>query len=78
MLRWGYLLAGLLLVLALLGAKSQMTRKQRAALLAENAALRARIAELEAELTDRQNPKRVMEWARGAGFVPITEGRWAR
>ncbi len=78
MLRWGFLLAGLLLLLALVGANAQAKRRALAELLAERAALVARVAELEAELAARKNPKRVLEWAKRAGFVPLAEGRWGR
>jgi len=77
-LRWGFLLAGLLLLLALVGANGQAKRRALAELRAERAALAARVAELEAELAARKNPKRVLEWARRAGFVPLAEGRWTR
>ncbi len=78
MLRWGFLLAGLLVALALLGAGAQERRRTLLALRAEHAALTARVAELEAALAERKNPKRVLDWAKRAGFVPLAEGRWAR
>jgi len=67
-LRWGFLLAGLLLALALLGGVAQERRRAIRELRTEHAALTARVAELEAALAG----------ARRAGFVPLAEGRWAR
>jgi len=75
-LRWGFLLAALLFLLAVVGANVQAKRRALTELRAERAALVARLAELEAELAARKNPKRVLEWARRAGFVPLAEGRW--
>jgi len=77
-LRWGYLLAGLLFLLALLGARVQTERARYRALLSEHQALTARVAELQAAYAQASSPARVLEWARVHGFVPLAEGRWAR
>ncbi len=77
-LRWGYLLAGLLFLLALLGVRGQMERARYRALRSEHAALVARAAALEAAYAEATSPARVLAWARAHGFVPLAEGRWAR
>lgn len=77
-LRWGFLLTGLLLLLALAGASNQLKQRKLTELRREHAALVARVAELEAALASLKNPKAVIRWAEKAGFVPLAEGRWAR
>ncbi len=77
-LRWGYLLAGLLFLLALLGARVQTERTRYRALLGEHQALAARVAKLQAAYAQATSPARVLEWARAHGLVPMAEGRWAR
>ena len=77
-LRWGFLLAGLLTLLAVLGYLAQSERRRLWALEQEQVALRARARALEAELWARKNPKEVLRQAKEAGFVPMAEGRWRR
>ncbi len=76
-LRWGFLLSGLLLLLALLGHRSQIERRHYAALRAEHRALTARVRSLEAERAAAENPKALLRWSREHGFLPLAEGRWA-
>ncbi len=77
-LRWGFLLAGLLFALALLGARAQLERARYRALFAKHLALRARVGELEAAYAEATSPARALAWARAHGFVPLAQGRWAR
>jgi len=76
--RWGAILALLLFLLAAAGYRAQLEHRRLLTLQAEHAALLARVRALEAQLAAREDPKRVLEAAREAGFVPMAEGRWAR
>jgi len=77
-LRWGLLLSGLLLLLAAAGYQSERYRDRVYRLRLENRALKARVRELEAELSRVENPRAVLRWSREKGFVPLAKGRWVR
>lgn len=77
-LRFGllYLLA-LLLVLGL-GHRNQMEKAHLAQMKEELARLKAREETLLKERWQATEPHRVLSWAREKGFVPMSQGRWAR
>jgi len=74
----GALLAAGLFLLSFLGWRVQKERERVWALTAEQRELKARVAELRAELSAAQNPKDLLKEALSDGFVPLAEGRWAR
>lgn len=70
-----YLLALLLLFAA--GHRNQMEKAQLKALEERLAQLERQEEALLQEGWRRSEPHRVLEWAKGQGFVPMSQGRWA-
>jgi|AMFO01.1.fsa_nt_gi hypothetical protein len=77
-LRWGFVLALGLALLAGLGWRVQLAKQTYRRLYQENLRLREEARRLEAALARAKSPERVLEWSRSHGFVPLPEGRWRR
>ncbi len=75
-LRWGFLYALGLILVAVMGAVSWREAERLEALQAQRQALAARVKELEAARAQALSPAAILAWAEAQGFIPMSVGRW--
>ncbi|MDM7325123.1 MAG: hypothetical protein P3W93_009155 [Thermus sp.] len=77
-LRFGFLYLLALLLLSMVGHTNQVEKARLAETKAKLAQLKAREEALLKEGWETLKPHRVLTWAEGKGFVPMSQGRWGR
>ncbi|SDF03014.1 hypothetical protein SAMN04488243_12118 [Thermus arciformis] len=77
-LRFGLLYLLALLLLLAFGHRNQLERARLAQMEARLERLRAEENALLKETWRLSQPHRVLEWAEREGFIPLSQGRWAR
>ncbi|AEB12177.1 hypothetical protein [Marinithermus hydrothermalis] len=75
-LRWGFLYALGLILVAVTGFVSQAEAERLEALQAQRQALAARLKALEAARAQALSPAVILAWAEAQGFIPMSVGRW--
>ncbi len=78
LVRWGLLYVLALLLLAGLGHRNQMEAHTLRAMERELAQLKAEEVRLLKTALLSARPLEVLRWAERQGFIPMSEGRWAR